>query len=178
LNLGESLDRVVFGLIKEASTKSSEIPIALNLTASVFSHADALIAFHQLLVFFKEKSLGLCVEASHTILEKYPAMCVQVADSVREAGHRFGIDNLNITRSIHELRMVRPDYIKINATTLFDMTQSELPAGFDALLTMTRTMDIELIAVGVDNEEIHDHLKELGIAVMQGNLLAAPEEFL
>jgi len=178
LNLGESLDRVVFGLIKEASTKSSEIPIALNLTASVFSHADALVAFHQLLVFFKEKSLGLCVEASHTILEKYPAMCVQVADSVREAGHRFGIDNLNITRSIHELRMVRPDYIKINATTLFDMTQSELPAGFDALLTMTRTMDIELIAVGVDNEEIHDHLKELGIAVMQGNLLAAPEEFL
>jgi len=177
LNMGEAIDRVVFQLVKEIIRENNEIPVALNLTASVFSHADALVEFNQLLRYFQQSSTGLCVEASHTILEQFPAMCAEVADSVRKAGHTFGIDNLNIGRSLHDLKTVRPDYLKVNAQTLYDMTQSDIPAGYQALRTMTKAMEILLIAVGVDSQEMHDHLQQLGIHAMQGNLLSEPEEF-
>ena len=89
----------------------------------------------------------------------------------------FGIDNLNIGRSLLELKTVRPDYLKINAKTLYDMTHDDIPVGYQALQSMIRTMDIQLIAVAVDSQEIYDHLQQLGIEAMQGNLLHEPEEF-
>ena len=57
------------------------------------------------------------------------------------------------------------------------MTQCDIPAGYQALRTIVKTMDIQLIAVAVDSQAIHDHLHQLGIDAMQGNLLGAPEEY-
>lgn len=176
LNMGEAVDRVVFELVKEMSEKGNDIPVALNLTASVFSHADALVEFNQLLKHFQQASTTLCVEASHTILEQHPLMCAQVAESVRNSGQLFGVDNLNLGLSLHGLKTVRPDYLKLNAQTLYDMTRDGMPAGYQALRTMTKTMDIQLIAVAVDSQEIFEHLQQLGIDAMQGNLLGEPEE--
>ena len=178
LNMGEAIDRVVFQLVKEVRDKDDGIPLALNLTASVFSHADALVELNQLLKQFQQSKVVLCIEASHTILEQYPLMCAQVAQSVREAGHLFGIDNLNLGLSLHELKTVRPNYLKVNAQTLYDITRDDMPAGYQALQTMAKTMDIRLIAVAVDSAEVRDHLQQLGINTMQGNLLGPPEEFI
>ena len=177
LNMGEAIDHVVFSLVKDLSSNNNEIPIALNLTASAFSHADALFEFNQLLKFFQQSEMKLCVEASHAVLEQFPAMCAQIAESVRNAGQVFGIDNLNLGRSLLELKSVRPDYLKVNAQTLYDMTHDDMPIGYQALQSMVRTMDIQLIAVAVDSQEIYDHLKQLGIEAMQGNLLHEAEEF-
>lgn len=178
LGLGENIDRTVFELVKKLSNKNNDVPVALNLAESVFTHADALLEFNQLLQFFKQSSASLCVEASHTIIERYPSMCAEVAESVRNAGHIFGIDNLNLGRSLQSLQAVRPDYVKVNARTLYDMTMVDLPAGYQALRTLTKAMDIRLIAVGVDSQELYDHLSELGVGTMQGNLLGTTEEFL
>lgn len=177
LNMGEAIDHVVFSLVKDLSSNNNEIPLALNLTASAFSHADALTEFNQLLKFFQQSEMRLCVEASHAVLDQFPAMCAQVAESVRNAGQVFGIDNLNLGRSLHELKSVRPDYLKLNAQTLYDMTHGDMPVGYQALQSMVRTMDIKLIAVAVDSQEIYDHLQQLGIEAMQGNLLHEAEEF-
>jgi len=178
LGLGENIDREIFNLIKSLSPKNSDAPLALNLAESVFTHADALFEFNQLLQFFKISSTKLCVEASHAIIERYPVMCAEVAESVRDAGHIFGIDNLNLGRSLQTLQSVRPGYVKVNARTLHDMTMVDAPAGFQALRTLTKAMDIRIIAVGVDSQELYDHLRELGVSTMQGNLLGTTEEFL
>lgn len=178
LDLGENIDQVVFKLVKEYSQHSYDIPMALNLTESVFSHADALLEFNQLLDHFQQSSLKFCVEASHKILEQYPQMCAGVAEAVRHSGNVFGIDNLNFSLSLQALQTVRPDYIKVSAKTLFDMTQAEIPAAYQALKTLTSAMDIRVIAVGVDSQEIYDHLLKLGVTTMQGNFISEPEEFL
>ncbi len=177
LHMGEAIDHVVFELVKDLSRGNNEIPLALNLTGSAFDHADALLEFNSLLKFFQQSQMKLCVEASHAVLEQFPAMCAQVAESVRNAGQVFGIDNLNLGRSLTELKAVRPDYLKVNAQTLYDMTHDQTAAGYQALQTMTRAMDIQLIAVAVDSQEIYEHLKRLGIDSMQGNLLHEAEEF-
>ncbi len=178
LGLGENIDRIVFQLVKDNSNKYSDVPMALNLTESVFSHADALQEFNQLLQHFQESSSTFCVEASHHILEQHPQMCAGVAESVRNSGNVFGVDNLNFSLSLQTLQSVRPDYIKVNAKTLYDMTQAEIPAAYQALRTLTNAMDIRIIAVGVDTEELYQHLHKRGVKTMQGNLLSEPEDFL
>ena len=177
LNMGDAIDHVVFELVKELAENSDEIPVALNLTASAFNHANALVELDGLLGFSRQSKMKLCVEASHAVLDQFPAMCAQIAESARNAGHSFGIDNLNLARPLHALKTVRPDYLKVNAKTLYDMTRDDNPAGYEALQTMIRAMDIDLIAVAVDSREICDHLRQVGIDTMQGNLLHEAEEF-
>jgi EAL domain-containing protein (putative c-di-GMP-specific phosphodiesterase class I) len=177
LNMGEDVDRVVFRLVKDLCKGERNIPIALNLTSSVFSHADALVEFNQLLTHFQQSKLRLCIEASHAILEQYPTMCAEVADSVRRTGHMFGIDNINLGLSLNELKNIRPGYIKINARTIYDISKKDNPAGYQALSTITTTMGSQLIAIAVDSQEVHDHLRQLNIECMQGNFFGEPEEF-
>jgi len=83
LNLGEEIDRTVFKLVKDLSTKQSDIPLAINLSASIIGHADALAEFNPLLRFFQHSSAELCVEASHAIFEEYPVMYAEVAETDR-----------------------------------------------------------------------------------------------
>jgi len=177
VNLGEAIDCTVFELVKELSTRHSDIPLAINLTASIIGNADALVEFNSLLQFFQHSSAELCVEASHAIFEEYPVMYAEVAESVRKYGHTFGIDNLNIGLSLQALQTVRPDYVKVNAKTLYDMTTGDMTAGYQALTTLTKAMDIRLIAVGVDSKTLQDHLQEQGVDAMQGYFLSEPEEF-
>lgn len=178
LELGEAIDSVVFGLVKQYGHTPEAAPLALNLTDSVFSHADALLEFNHLLEYFDQTTASVCIEASHAILERYPAMCKGVAETVRESGNVFGIDNLNLGLSLQALQTLRPDYVKINAKTLYDMTRSDMPAAFQTLMSLTRALDIRLIAVAVDSQKMYDHLLELGVKTMQGNLISEAEELL
>ncbi len=177
LGFGLDIDRAVFRMVQSLSGQALQAPVALNLTGTFFSHADAFEEFRQLLDHFRINDVGLCAESGHVVFNQYPHMCAQVAETVRAAGQTFGIDNLDLGGSLQVLQEIRPDYVKVNARTLYDMTTGDIPAGYQALRTMTDTLDIRIIAVGVDSQELYDHLAEMGIDGMQGNLLGEPVEF-
>ena len=177
LGFGLEIDKAVFKLVSEISLKSSDVPVALNLTSSFFSHTDAYEEFNNLMSFLKQHSVGLCVEASHNVVNQYSTSCAQVAERVKKSGFSFGIDNLDLASSLQVLQSVRPDYVKVNAKALYDMTTGDIPAGYQALRTLTDTMDIRLIAVAVDSQELYDRLQQLGVDGMQGDLLSETREF-
>jgi EAL domain-containing protein (putative c-di-GMP-specific phosphodiesterase class I) len=102
-------------------------------------------------------------------------MCQQVASRVHKLGHQIGIDHLDIGQSLELLKIARFDYVKINAKTLHDISQNDMSAGYQALKTLTDTMNITLIAVGVDSKQLYDVLIELGIQNLQGNYLHEPQ---
>jgi len=176
LGLGLDIDKSVFKLLKKHADEESKIPLAFNLTASFFSHADAANDFNELLNYFQDKNTKLCVEASHMVVQQHPDICAQVADQVRQLGHTFGVDNLDLSVSLQLLQTLRPDYVKVNAKTLYDMSSAEALAGYKALRTLTDTMDIKLIAVAVYSEEFYQRLNELGVDAMQGDLISEAKE--
>ena len=102
-------------------------------------------------------------------------MCGKLSERVRRHQHRFGIDNLDLGLSLQLLQSGQFDYVKINAQTLEAMGQEDATAGFQALKTITDTLDIDIVAVGVDSQEVFDRLRALGIEIMQGNFLDSPE---
>ncbi len=50
-----------------------------------------------------------------------------------------------------------------------------MSAGYQALRTITDTLEIDIIAVAVDSQQVFDQLKALGIVNMQGNFFGQPE---
>ena len=175
LGMALEIDQAVFRLIRDNTGLDHSVPLAINLSAAFFERADAHEEFNQLLDDCQNKATKLCIEASHHILLQHPVMCTQVSDRVRRHGHQFGIDNLDLGQSLQLLQSAEFDYVKINAATLREISNSDMSASFQALKTMTDTLDVKIIAVGVDSQTLFDDLQAMGIEIMQGNFINEPE---
>jgi len=175
LGMALDIDREVFRLVASNQELDRNIPLALNLSAAFFELAEAQEEFDQLLAGCAQSGTRLCIEASHHVLNQHPIMCSKISDRVRRHQHQFGIDNLDLGQSLQLLQSGQFDYVKINAITLHEMSRNDMSAGFQALRTITDTLDIHIIAVAVDSQAVCDELKALGIDTMQGNFLGSPE---
>ena len=177
LGRGTDIDKQVFKLLMDCADKvSDDVPMALNLSATFFSQADALVEFKQLLEHFKQGTNRLCVETTHAAFLQSPDMCLLVSEMVKQAGQRFGFDQFDLNGSMKILREVRPDYIKVSAKVLDEISGEAVSAAYQALRILTRTLDIQLIAVGVDDQALYERLQLLNIDAAQGNLLSQTRE--
>lgn len=174
LGMALDIDREVFRLVTSNQDINRKTPLAINLSAAFFELAEAQEEFDQLLSDCKQTDTRLCIEASHHVLNQHPIMLSKVSERVRRNQHQFGIDNLDLGQSLQLLQSGQFDYVKINAKTLYEMNRDDVPAGYQALRTITDTLDIRIIAVAVDSQKVFDELKSLGIDIMQGNFLDSP----
>ncbi|MCP4981263.1 MAG: EAL domain-containing protein [Gammaproteobacteria bacterium] len=175
LGMSLDIDIQVFQMVTSNSDIDRKIPLAINLSAAFFEHAEAQQEFDQLLSSCEQSRTRLCIEASHHVLNQHPIMCAEVSERVRKHQHQFGIDNLDLGQSLQLLQSGQFNYAKINAKTLHQMSRNDMPSGYQALRTITDTLDIQIIAVGVDSQEVFDELKSIGIDIMQGNFLSPTE---
>jgi diguanylate cyclase (GGDEF)-like protein len=174
LGMALDIDREVFRLVTSNADMDRKTPLAINLSAAFFELAEAQDEFDQLLSDCNQTDIRLCIEASHHVLNQHPIMLSKVSERVRRHQHQFGIDNLDLGQSLQLLQSGQFDYVKINAKTLYEMSRNDVPAGYQALRTITDTLDIRIIAVAVDSQKVFDKLKSLGIDIMQGNFLDSP----
>jgi len=174
LGMALDIDREVFRLVTSNQDIDRKTPLAINLSAAFFELAEAQEEFDQLLSDCEQTGTRLCIEASHHVLNQHPIMRGKVSERVRRHQHQFGIDNLDLGQTLQLLQSGQFDYVKINAKTLYEMSRDDLPAGYQALRTITNTLDIRIIAVAVDSQKVFDQLKSLGIDIMQGNFLDSP----
>ncbi len=177
LGRGIDIDKQVFKLLEQCADKVSDgEPLALNLSATFFAQADAFVEFKQLLDHFKQGSNRLCIETTHATFLQSPDMCLLISEMVKQAGQRFGFDQFDLNGSMKILQEIRPNYIKVSAQVLDEISGEAVSAAYQALRTLTRTLDIQLIAVGVDNQALYERLQRLNIDAAQGNLLSQARE--
>ena len=176
LGMSFEIDKAVLSLAKNLKQDVDKVPIALNLSAAFFDLPSASEVLDDLLLDSKKNDSSYCFEASHHVLQQHVEMCGNISDKVRALGHQFGLDNLDFSQSLQILQTTRFDYVKISAQTLCDMNKNKSNSAYQALKTITDTLDIDMIAVGVDSQDIYDHIQQLGIGLMQGNFLSSAEE--
>lgn len=174
LGMAQEIDKIVFNLVRENIEFNQELPLAINLSIAFFELADNHEELEQLLIYSHENNAQLCIEASHQVLIHHPVMCKQISDRVHKSGHLFGVDNLDLGQSLQLLQTASFDYVKIGASTLHDMNSEGQSEGYQALKAMIDTLDIKMIAVGVDSQLLFDELQGMGIEFMQGNFLNEP----
>ena len=174
LGMSMEIDKEVFRLVISNPDIDRDIPLAINLSATFFELAEAQDELDRLLNHCQQNGIKLCIEASHHVLNQHPVTRGKVSTLLRQHQHQFGIDNLDLGQPLQLLQSGQFDYVKINANTLLEMGCDDVSAGYQALRTITDTIDTRIIAVTVDSQKVYDELEALGISVMQGNFLDAP----
>ena len=175
LGLGFAVDREVFHLALAACESGATGPVALNLSFSVLADADALAEFDEVVRHFATSAPGrLSVEVGHAGLMQHIESTRHVADQLRMHGFSFGVDHFDPGADLHPLQSIRPAYIKVDARRLLDMATAS-PGSMQALRTLAGSLDIQIIAAGVDSAELHERLSSLGVDGAQGNYYQATE---
>lgn len=172
LAMDVDIERRIFTLIEKIPTETvDESPLALNLTAAFFTRWDEHEEILKLLESLLLQPGSLSLEVSHAVAMNNVDACVHVSELMRKKHQYFGIDNLDLKCSFTQLHTINPDYIKASSRTLFDLSTSNL-AAHQALQTLISTLEVKLIAVGIDDVKVHDYLLTTDVYGLQGNLLA------
>ena len=176
LGLDQAIDMEVFRMAMAYITEQGGVPLAVNLSPTLFTDASAIAALEQCLS--GSRSVGaaaLQLEARHFLLKQHPQAAEMICARLRDYGYRLGIDNFDLSLSLELLQVIRPAYIKVNARTLAEMISESGAGGLRALTTITRGLEIRLIATGVDSEELKTKAVEFGVDALQGHFIAMAE---
>lgn len=177
LHQSSKIDKEVFRLVKDLSQRADRFfPLAVNISASFLQHAEAIQELTDLLQHFQTHNMDLFIEVNQLCFLQYPQSVLKLAQIVRQFNQQLAIDNLDINSDLNMLQKFSPAYIKINANTLKQMSDDKNIVAYQALRTLTQTLDIQIIAVGVEDENLCKKLFSLQVDGVQGNFLAKPEE--
>ena len=109
--------------------------------------------------------------------ERYDLQTLQqfITDIHKKNG-KIALDHFGTgTMAANDFRMITPDSIKLDRSIVAEILENEEKQKYVLeLQTMCIAKDIELIAVGVENKEQLNKLRQLGVRYMQGYYLARP----
>ena len=179
LKLVSAIDRIVIEEAMKVDFRSMAVDrVAINLSPSSLEDD----AFRDWLISFLK---GLPPEAPHISFEFSEFAAVQhlqlIRDfgaAVRECGHGIGLDHYGRSFSkLGYLQSLRPEYVKIDRAYTGELSGGENDSRFyvASLCSVAHSIDIKVVAEGVESEEQAAVLKELNLDAMQGYFFGRPQ---
>lgn len=104
-----------------------------------------------------------------SILEKFVI-------NLKMAGYKFAIDDFGSGfSSFHYIKKFPIDYLKIDGEFILNINSDKKDRAFvNSILTLAKELKVKTIAEFVENEEIVDTLKDMGIDYLQGFHIGKP----
>ncbi|PHR56208.1 MAG: hypothetical protein COA44_08950 [Arcobacter sp.] len=175
MKLDTKLDQNVINYaLKEPSLEGRSL--AINLSLRFIQDKDSI-------KWLKERLAGtsssreLCFEVSNHNLLNSINEAYSFSSMLKEIGYEFGIDRFSIEKgtNLNYLQMIKPAYLKIDATYLQDMLQGEQGQKNNALQILIESLDIKIIATNIETKQMKETLLSNGIKYFQGSYLAKPK---
>ena len=97
---------------------------------------------------------------------------------VRQYGHLVGLDHYGQSFThLGYLKSLRPDYVKIDRAYTGELKDKESDSRFfvGSLCSVAHSLDIDVIAEGVETELQWELLKELNLDAIQGYIVDRPK---
>lgn len=182
LNLVSYLDRIVLEDVMQLdSEKMSVGRLAVNVSPASLQHDT----FRRWLLFsienLPEKALRINFEFPEFAAVQHLEMIKEFSSVVRRYGHFVGLDHYGQSFShLGYLKTLRPDYVKIDRAYTGELKDQESDSRFfiGSLCSVAHSLDITVIAEGVETEQQWQLLKELNLDAIQGYIINRPEPLL
>ncbi|MCE5264133.1 MAG: EAL domain-containing protein [Deltaproteobacteria bacterium] len=179
LKLVSTIDRIVLEEVMQLdSSKLSVGKIAVNVSPASLQDA----AFRQ---WLQSALKTLPRTAPRIIFEFSEFSAVQNIDLIREFstivrqyGHSMGLDHYGQSFSnLGYLKSMRPDYVKIDRAYTGELKDEESDSRFfiGSLCSVAHSIDIRVIAEGVETEQQWQILRELNLDAIQGYVVDKPK---
>ena len=143
---------------------------ALQFTPDFFQQVKSVLAQHQL------PAHSLELELTEGIMMDDKASTINGLQELKELGVRLSIDDFGTGySSLSYLSRFPLDELKIDRSFVIDIDKSDNDASLVvAIIAMARSMNLELVAEGVETAEQYHFLTRHGAAVIQGFMFSKP----
>lgn len=167
-----------FGLLKKWQNNHSDIPtkIAVNISNALFHHQHFLSVMQQM----HERYGTLChfveLELTEEILMENKAHSDGTLSTLKSMGFSLSIDDFGTGySSLSHLKKLDVDKLKIDRTFIAEITRNESDRAIvEAIVAMGNTLQLKILAEGVESKEQIDLLKTMGCHGVQGFYYSKP----
>jgi diguanylate cyclase (GGDEF)-like protein len=179
LHLVSYLDRIVLEDVMQLDGAGLNIGrVAVNMSpASLQSQSFrrwVLFAIENL----PEKAPRINFEFPEFSAVQHLEMIKEFSSVVRKNGHLVGLDHYGQSFShLGYLKSLQPDYVKIDRAYTGELKDKESDSRFfiGSLCSVAHSLDITVIAEGVETEQQWQLLKELNLDAIQGYIIGRPK---
>ncbi|MGC0809201.1 putative bifunctional diguanylate cyclase/phosphodiesterase [Pantoea agglomerans] len=154
----------------------SDWTVSVNLSALQFHQRDLLTILTQTLARYQLPGSALMLEITEAIAMRDPAFSQQRIRELQQAGVSVAIDNFGIGyANLLHLKDLDASELKIDRSFINCLRPgSEDATVVSAILTLAQSLNLRMVAEGVETEEQQHLLTSLGFDALQGYLLGKP----
>lgn len=159
--------------------ESNEVPsIAINLSGRHFGSDECFQLVNQMIHKYNVKPEKLIFEVTETVALENFDQARDFINSLRNLGCRFALDDFGVGfASFQYLKSLPVDFIKIDGNFIRELhIEAQDQVFVKAIWTVANSLGICTIAEYVENEEILNELKDVGVEMGQGFYWSEPQE--
>lgn len=155
---------------------TQNIVLAVNVSASQFHQANFVQQVLAIIECHKVNPGRLKLELTESILINNIADIIVKMEALNSVGIRFSLDDFGTGySSLQYLKKLPLNQLKIDRSFVHDIvTDSSDRAIVRTIITMAHSLDINVIAEGVETSEQRQYLLDNGCTHYQGNLFGKP----
>ena len=150
--------------------------LSVNLSPAQFSDVKLIDNISRLLDHQELPPDALHVEVTETAVMEDPEEALKKIDMLHEMGIRLSIDDFGTGySSLGYLRDLRVHTLKIDKSFIDDLADNEYDRGIvRAIVSMAHSLNVEVLAEGVEHEKQVSVLYDMGCRVFQGFYFSNP----
>ncbi|MGI0487650.1 putative bifunctional diguanylate cyclase/phosphodiesterase [Pantanalinema rosaneae CENA516] len=157
---------------------ASQMPIrvSVNLSARQFKQANLLGMVTQVLQETQLDPALLVIELTETSVMEDVDTTISILQELKQMGIQISIDDFGTGySSLNYLKRFPIDVLKIDQSFVQDITTDANDAAIaKAIIAMAQSLQLKVIAEGVETQEQYEFLRQNGCNAMQGYLFSRP----
>jgi diguanylate cyclase (GGDEF)-like protein/PAS domain S-box-containing protein len=153
-----------------------QMPVSINLSARNLSDAKLPGQVADLLRATGVSPDWMTFEITESAIMADPAHALEILTTIHETGVRLSIDDFGTGySSLSYLRKLPVDRLKVDKSFVIHMTENEGDAKIvRSTIDLAHNLDLEVVAEGVETQEVLDRLTEMGCDAAQGYYMSKP----
>jgi len=180
LQLVSYLDRIVLEEVLKVSTSDINTDhIAVNVSSSSLENESFRKWVYSVIKTLPAAKPRINFEFPEFSAIQNLDLIKEFGEVVRQNGHLIGLDHYGQSFShLGYLKALQPDYVKIDRAYTGELKEEENDSRFfiGSLCSVAHSLDINVIAEGVETEQQWEILKELNLDAIQGYIVDKPKE--
>jgi diguanylate cyclase (GGDEF)-like protein/PAS domain S-box-containing protein len=176
LPLGDWVLRTAARQAKLWQDAGHDLTMSVNISSRQFSGTDLALTLREVLLHTELRPGKLYFEITESMLMGDVSKAETTLLNLREAGGTFFLDDFGTGySSLSYLKRLPIDGLKIDRSFVKDITEDpDSRAIVAAIVSMARTLNLRLVAEGVETQAQRSLLASMGPIVLQGYLASRP----